>query len=309
MIKLKQISKSFGSFKALDKVSFSLRQGVITAFLGVNGAGKTTTMRIINGILDADSGQVKVDSYDPHKQPLKVRQIVGYLPENNPLYTNLEVVEYLALVAKLHHVSDFPAGQKALFAKMGIDKVWQRHIDELSKGYRQRVGLTAALIHRPKVLILDEPLSGLDPVQKGEIIGLLKQIGKKTTVLFSTHVLAEVKDLCDDVIIINKGKIVYQDHLDSRKGQYLKLLVKFAGTKSKINGLIKAKPQIKLVSLASLKPGLWQADFQILGSKKQQDSLLRFLSAGLADSGIILEFRPESESLSDLFYRLTKNEV
>lgn len=309
MISLKGVTKKFGDYTALDKVSFSLRKGVITAFLGVNGAGKTTTMRIINGVLDADAGQVKVGNFEPSRQPLQVRQMVGYLPENNPLYLNLKVAEYLYLIAKVRHLSNFPHKQKRLFKRMGISQVWYRRIEELSRGYRQRVGLTAALMHQPKILILDEPLSGLDPVQKSEIIGLLKQIGKQTTILFSTHVLSEVEDLCDDVIIINQGRIVHQDRLDSHQGQYLKLLVKFAGAKSKIGGLTKSRPEVKLISMSNLKPKLWQIQFQINGSVKTQEDNLRFLSQRLSQAGIILEFRPETESLSDLFYRLTKNEV
>ncbi|PIE49015.1 MAG: gliding motility-associated ABC transporter ATP-binding subunit GldA [Flavobacteriales bacterium] len=214
-IEVKEVTKVYGSQKALDAVSFNINQGEIVGFLGPNGAGKSTMMKIITTYLDATEGVVLVNGYDVATDELSVKKSIGYLPEHNPLYLDMYVKEYLQFNANIY--------------KIGIDKVMEviktvglsaeahKKISQLSKGYRQRVGLAAALLHNPDVLILDEPTTGLDPNQLIEIRQLIRDIGKSKTVLFSSHILQEVEAVCDRIIIINKGKIVADKRLDSLK--------------------------------------------------------------------------------------------
>jgi len=302
MIKLTKVTKYFGSYKTLDQVSFQLKEGQITAFLGVNGAGKTTTMRVINGIFKPSTGTVRVGCYDPIRQPLEVRRNLGYLPENNPLYGHLRVSEYLGFTAAVRQLSGFPAKFKSLFSKMGIWPVWDKRIETLSRGYRQRVGLTAALMHSPKVLVLDEPLSGLDPVQKEEIIDLLKTIGRQTTILFSTHVLPEVESLCQQVIMIHQGRIVYDGRLSSL-GQQGQVVVNLAyqGPKRVIDKL-KDLP-VRLGKVESPQRGVWQVRLDL--TRPERTWLVKLSKTVTESGGVIIELSRSRSSLSDLFYRLT----
>lgn len=213
MIRLEEVSKSFGSTVAVDKVSFELQKGQILGFMGPNGAGKTTTMRLITGYLSPDQGQVLIGDLEVAREPVKAKQLIGYLPEDNPLYTYLTPREYLNFIADSRQV---PLDERFdhLIEVCGIKRVLDRRISELSKGYRQRVGLAAAMIHDPPILILDEPTSGLDPNQIVEIRGLIKELGKEKTVILSTHILSEVELTCDWAIIIDKGKLVARGTVD-----------------------------------------------------------------------------------------------
>lgn len=205
-IEVKQVSKLYGSQKALDKISFSLKKGEIVGFLGPNGAGKSTMMKIITAYLPSNKGEVFICGFSVKENPDKVKKVVGYLPEHNPLYLEMYVKEYL-----LFHASLFGVGKievDTVVSQTGLVPEAHKKIEQLSKGYRQRVGLAAALLHNPEILILDEPTTGLDPNQLQEIRELIKTIGKEKTVLLSTHIMQEVEALCDRVIIINKGAIV-----------------------------------------------------------------------------------------------------
>lgn len=207
-IEIKHLKKSYGSQTVLDDINFSIKDGEIVAFLGENGAGKSTTMKIINGYLSKDSGEVKVCGYDVDTDLEKVHSLIGYLPEHNPIYPDMYVREYLMFIAGLYKVEDKKARVDEMIAKTGLTKESHKRIGMLSKGYRQRVGLAAALIPNPKVLILDEPTTGLDPNQIIEVRDLIKEVGKEKTVMLSTHLMQEVSAICDRVIIIKNGKIV-----------------------------------------------------------------------------------------------------
>lgn len=208
-ISIENISKSYDTQKVLKNVSFSIGDGEIVGFLGPNGAGKTTTMRILAGALSYDEGSAKICGVELAENPLKTKKNVGYLPEQNPLYTEMYVREYLLFVASTYKMGKEKNKRvDELIDLVGLRPEYRKKIGQLSKGYRQRVGLAQALIYNPKVLILDEPTTGLDPNQLVEIRNLIKEIGKNRTVLFSTHIMQEIEAVCNRVIIINKGEIV-----------------------------------------------------------------------------------------------------
>lgn len=210
---VKNITKYYGNQKALDAINFSIKSGEIVGFLGPNGAGKSTTMKIITTYLKPDSGSVLVDNYDISENPQEVKKNIGYLPEHNPLYGDMYIKEYLEFTAKMHQISK--KNIPKTIQQLELESHTHKKIKELSKGYRQRVGLAAALIHNPDVLILDEPTAGLDPNQLHSILQLLQEIGKTKTILLSTHILQEVEAICNRVIIINKGKIIADDSVEN----------------------------------------------------------------------------------------------
>ena len=220
-IEVKEVSKYYGEQGALQSVSLEVKKGEIVGFLGPNGAGKSTLMKIITTYLTADEGQVKVCQENVKKNPLNVRQKVGYLAEHNPLYLGMYIKEYLSFIADLYGCSKERVND--LIELTGLSPEQHKKIGELSKGFRQRVGLAGALIHEPEVLILDEPTTGLDPNQLVEIRNLIKNIGKNKTVMLSTHIMQEVEKMCNRVIIINKGKIVADEQLESLKAKKVHL--------------------------------------------------------------------------------------
>ena len=205
---INSVTKSYDKQQALTDVSFTLNKGEIVGFLGPNGAGKSTLMKIITCYLQQDSGKVQVCNLDTQEQDLQVKAKIGYLPEHNPLYTDMYVKEYLSFVGGIYKVENLNNRIAEIIIQTGLIPEQSKKIGELSKGYRQRVGLAAALLHNPEVLILDEPTTGLDPNQLVEIRNLIKEVGKDKTVLLSTHIMQEVDKMCNRVIIISKGKIV-----------------------------------------------------------------------------------------------------
>jgi len=207
-INIKNVNKFYGKQQALTDVSFSLNKGEIVGFLGPNGAGKSTLMKIITCYLEQDSGKVQVCDLDTVEQNLKVKAKIGYLPEHNPLYTDMYIKEYLTFVGRIYKVQNLNNRITEIIQQTGLTDEQSKKIGELSKGFKQRVGLAAALIHNPEILILDEPTTGLDPNQLVEIRNLIKEVGGNKTVLLSTHIMQEVDKMCNRVIIINKGKIV-----------------------------------------------------------------------------------------------------
>ncbi len=218
MIEVEGLTKRYGGVAAIEDVSFSVASGEVVGFLGPNGAGKSTTMRIIAGSLGASAGVARVGGFDVAEQPRKVQTLLGYAPEVPPVYGNMTVRDYVAFAGTLKGVSDVAAATGLAIERVGLGSVAHRLIDNLSKGYRQRVGLAQALVHDPKVLVLDEPTSGLDPAQRVEIRKLIEELAQgDRTVILSTHVLAEIEAICDRVMIINGGRIVAQDDL-SRLG-------------------------------------------------------------------------------------------
>ena len=213
-ISINKVNKFYGKQQALTDVSFSLNKGEIVGFLGPNGAGKSTLMKIITCYLEQDSGKVRVCDLDTLEQNLKVKAKIGYLPEHNPLYTDMYIKEYLTFVGRIYKVENLNNRITEIIQQTGLTAEQSKKIGELSKGFKQRVGLAAALIHNPEILILDEPTTGLDPNQLVEIRNLIKEVGKDKTVLLSTHIMQEVDKMCNRIIIMNKGKIV-EDQLIS----------------------------------------------------------------------------------------------
>jgi len=209
-ITVSNLTKQYGSQHAVNNISFEVKTGEILGFLGANGAGKTTTMKILTCYMAPTEGDVKIGEYSIHKSPEKIKQHIGYLPEHNPLYLDMPIFEYLSFSAALQNVpkAQIKAKVKEMIVTCGLLPEKHKKIGELSKGYRQRVGLAQAMIHDPDILILDEPTTGLDPNQIIEIRNLIRNIGKEKTVIFSTHILSEVEALCDRVLIINEGKLV-----------------------------------------------------------------------------------------------------
>ena len=220
-LEIKNVSKRYGNQQALIDVSFSLKKGDIVGFLGPNGAGKTTLMKIITSILQQDSGIITINGYDTQKNEISTKKQIGYLAENNPLYKDMLVTEYLDFIASLYKIDNKKGKVNDIINKTGLNGEIKKRIEELSKGYKQRVGIAAALVHDPKILILDEPTTGLDPNQLVEIRKLIQEIGKEKIVLLSTHILQEIPKICNHIIIINKGKIVentkMQDLIKTKK--------------------------------------------------------------------------------------------
>lgn len=212
-ITVKNLTKIYGEQKAVNNISFSIQQGEIVGFLGPNGAGKSTTMKMITGYLEPSIGDIDVSGVDVKKDPLDAKRKIGYLPESNPLYYDMYVREYLGFIADVHKINNKQQAINKVIGQVGLTPESKKKLGQLSKGYKQRVGLAAALLHDPQVLILDEPTSGLDPNQIVEIRNVIKEQGKNKLVLFSSHILQEVEAICDRVIIINKGKIVADDKL------------------------------------------------------------------------------------------------
>jgi ABC-2 type transport system ATP-binding protein len=207
-LEIKKINKKYGDQDALIDVSFSLKKGDIVGFLGPNGAGKTTLMKIITSILKPDSGDITINGYDTQKNEISTKRQIGYLAENNPLYKDMLVTEYLDFIASLYEIENKKDKVKEIIKKTGLEGEIKKKIEELSKGYKQRVGIAAALVHDPNVLILDEPTTGLDPNQLIEIRKLIQEIGQEKIVLLSTHILQEIPKICNHIIIINEGIIV-----------------------------------------------------------------------------------------------------
>lgn len=222
MIKVDSLSKKFGKTLAVDNISFQAKKGEVIGFLGPNGAGKTTTMRLLLGYLSPTSGRVSISGKNPMEERLAVLRLIGYLPENNPLYLGMKTIEYLRFVASIKEDKDW----EEVALKVGLNDKLDIKIEELSRGYKQRVGLAAALLGKPRVLILDEPTSGLDPIEQEKIRQVIKKLGERKTVIFSTHILSEVEAVANRIIIIDKGRIVYDGKKPKSKGGVEKLFRK-----------------------------------------------------------------------------------
>ncbi|RZM04170.1 MAG: ATP-binding cassette domain-containing protein [Pedobacter sp.] len=218
-IKVASLSKNYGKQKAVDSISFSAIPGRILGFLGPNGAGKSTTMKMLSSYMMPDSGIATICGYDTQSYSMDVKRLIGYLPENTPLYHDMYVKEFLGFVADSYQLSNKAKKIADVIVQVGLQNEQHKKIGMLSKGYKQRVGLAQALIHDPKVLILDEPTSGLDPNQLNDIRNLIKNLGKDKTVILSTHIMQEVEAICDDVVIISKGKIVADASISSLTSQ------------------------------------------------------------------------------------------
>lgn len=219
-IVVKNLSKHYGEQKAVNQISFKAEPGRILGFLGPNGAGKSTTMKMLTGYLQPTSGEAEIVGKNILDEPLEVKKLIGYLPENTPLYMEMYVREFLSFVAETYGLKNISRRVEEVIKLVGLTQEQHKKIGMLSKGYKQRVGLAQAIIHQPQVLILDEPTSGLDPNQLSDIRALIKNLGKDRTVIISTHIMQEVEALCDDVIIINKGTLVANSSINELKKQH-----------------------------------------------------------------------------------------
>ncbi len=315
MINVEGLTKRYGRTVAVDNISFTVEKGQIVGFLGPNGAGKTTTMRVLTCFLPPTAGTATLAGFDVLKQPLDVKKRIGYLPETPPLYLNMEVVEYLQFVGKLKGV-----GRSALRARVdeviglcAIGDVRYKLIGKLSKGYRQRVGLAQAIIHNPDVLILDEPTAGLDPKQINETRDLIKGLAGDHTIILSTHILPEVEQTCQQVIIINKGKLVATDsvrNLQARARGAESVVVEVAGRNGSLEPA-SVQQKLERISGVSRVAVKQQVDSRMVFEvESQKGSLVRGdLARAVVESGWDLnELRPAAMSLEEIFLQLTRSE-
>src|SRR6266542_5977607 len=248
LFEVKGLTKNYREQRAVDNISFSIQQGEIVGFLGPNGAGKSTTMKMITGYLEPSAGNVDVSGVDVKKTPLDVKKKIGYLPESNALYYDMYVREYLAFIADVHKISNKQQAINKVIEQVGLAYESKKRVGQLSKGYKQRAGLAAALLHDPEVLILDEPTSRLDPNQIVEIRNVIKEQGKNKLVLFSSHILHEVQAICDRVIIINKGELVADDELSNlQKGSKDKHVVKVSFKEAVDKSLLEKLNEVSIV--------------------------------------------------------------
>ncbi len=310
MIHVEHLRKSFGSIHAVDDVSFEVTRGEVVGLLGPNGAGKTTTMRVITGYLSADDGLVSVDGIPVADDGMETRQRIGYLPENAPLYPDMEVCEFLSYIARLRSVlpEEIDKRISEMIDTCGLRDVTGRQTGKLSKGYRQRVGLAAAMIHKPPILILDEPTSGLDPNQIFEIRELIKNIGRERTVILSTHIMQEVEATCSRALIISSGKLVAHgtiDELLNRSGAHINYTVSVKATRKQI--------EEKVGLLKNIDLGEWLTDefsenqrFTLRCSDRTDHSEDIFNWA-VEGSFVLTELMHETASLENVFRELTTN--
>jgi ABC-2 type transport system ATP-binding protein len=297
-IEVKNLFKYYGQQAAVNDVSFSVKQGEILGFLGPNGAGKSTTMKIITGFIPSHSGEVTVCGLKVGVDNLEARKLIGYLPENNPLYLDMYVKEYLEFVGGIYRIKKLKSRVNEMIDAVGLGIEQNKKIGALSKGYRQRVGLAQAIIHDPKVLILDEPTSGLDPNQLVEIRELIRTIGKEKTVMFSTHIMQEAEAICDRLVIINKGRIVANDRALSlqEKNEEQTSYIEFDQVVSKTQ-LAKI---IGVKKVEAVKNG-W------LVSTDQKIDLNKEISLHAQQEGwLILTLKTEKKTLEEVFRNLTK---
>lgn len=299
-IQVNKVSKLYGSQKALNEVSFNIKKGEVVGFLGPNGAGKSTMMKIITCYIPQTSGSVQVCDFDVMKNSLEVRRKIGYLPENNPLYTEMYVREYLSFVAGIYKLDNPSNRVEQMIEMVGLGLESHKKIEALSKGYRQRVGLAQAMIHDPEVLILDEPTSGLDPNQLAEIRLLIERIGKEKTVMLSTHIMQEVEAICSRAIIINRGNIVADRPIEDLRnlsiGSGYELILELSGNIDK--NLLEKITGVQRVSQTA--PNTWS--IYVPGSLDVRKEISEL---ALAQNLTILTITKKEQKLEDVFKDLT----
>ncbi len=301
---IQNLTKIYGSQKAVDDISFSVVKGEVVGFLGPNGAGKSTTMKIATGFLPPTLGTITINGLDIVKNTAEVKNIVGYLAEHNPLYLEMYVVEYLEFVGKIHGIKGKALSMriKELIELIGIEREQHKKIEELSKGYRQRIGLAQALIHDPEVLFLDEPTSGLDPNQIVDIRKLISDLGKEKTVILSSHIMQEVEAICSRAIIINLGKVVADDNVENLRKKVIgqnTFIIEFANPVN-IEEL-KNTNGVKDVIVKA------ESKFEII-SKKDMDPRSAIFEKAQINNWTILEIKTLETNLESIFHQLTQNQ-
>ena len=300
-IEVQKLSKKYQEQLAINEISFKVNSGEIVGFLGPNGAGKSTTMKIISCFIKPTSGDVLVDGVSIHKDELSVKSKIGYLPEHNPLYEDMYVRESILFIAQMHKIKNIKVAVQGVIEKVGLVKEAHKKIGQLSKGYKQRVGIAQAIVHDPKVLILDEPTSGLDPNQLEDIRALIKELGKNKTVILSTHIMQEVESICDRIVVIKNGSIVADRNLEQN-----------SNTLNNIKEQIVSVEFENEISITQLKKGLPKIKIEKNENKflfyYDGNEDLRKLISSFAQKNeiLILEIKKHSDKLEDLFKKLTK---
>ena len=300
-IKVQNLTKIYGEQKAVNNISFEAKKGEVLGFLGPNGAGKTTTMKIITCFIPQTEGEAIVCGHNVAEDPMEVRRKIGYLPEHNPLYKEMYVKEYLNFISKIHKVGKAKSRIADLIEMTGLGREQGKKIGQLSKGYRQRVGLAQAMLHDPEVLILDEPTSGLDPNQLVEIRSLIKQLGKEKTVIFSTHIMQEVQAICDRVVIINQGNLVADDPIERLQE---KVRGEIAVSIEFIEKIEKSTLQ-KISGVATVRKG--DKNQWILTSNDGVDLRPEIFKFAVDKNLTLVELHKELSSVEDVFQTLTRN--
>lgn len=304
MIRVEGLTKDYGARRAIDNLTFNAEKGEIVGFLGPNGAGKTTTMRILSGYMPPSAGKAEVAGFDVVEQSLEVRRRVGYLPETVPLYNDMTVFEYLKYMGDLRHLKNIEERVEDVLEMVHMLERGGGYIGNLSKGMRQRVGLAQAMLHQPEVLILDEPTIGLDPMQIVEARNLIKEIGKERTILLSTHILSEAQQICDRVLIINRGHIVVEDtpeHLQARLTGAAKVILRVGGDPEGLEPLVAGIPGVLRVIHGD-------GDSLEFETKPGQDVRPQVARAVVTAGYDLLELRPYGMTLEDIFMELTREE-
>lgn len=309
MISVSNLSKNYGNVKAVDSISFDLKDGEVVGFLGANGAGKTTTLKMITGYLVPTNGEIKVNGLDIVDNTSEIQEMIGYLPELNPLYTEMRVYDYLEFLGSIRNIkgSDFKQALSRVVDKCGLSGVVHKVIADCSKGYKQRIGLAAAMIHDPKILILDEPVTGLDPNQIVEIRSLIKSLGKEKLVFMSSHILQEIQATVDKIIIIDKGKIVAngtnEELMSDFMGNVSLEMEVMKATKKSAQELQAKIPSVKFISMKK-SGGVQKVNFEYPKDKDPREDIFKY---AVKSKWVILKMMPQTTNLEDIFRNLTSS--
>tara|TARA_B100000902_G_scaffold265800_1_gene251874 strand:- start:1739 stop:2683 length:945 start_codon:yes stop_codon:yes gene_type:complete len=307
MITVSNLSKDYGSVKAVKSISFKLNDGEVVGFLGANGAGKTTTLKMMTGYLVPTMGEIKVDGLDIVENAHEIQKLIGYLPELNPLYSEMRVYDYLEFLASIRDIKgkDFKSALSRVVDECGLSGVIHKSVSDCSKGYKQRIGLAASMIHDPKILILDEPVTGLDPNQIVEIRSLIKSLGKKKLVFMSSHILQEIQATVDRIIIIDKGEIVAngtnEELMSDFMGNVLLDMEVMKATKKSAEALQATLPNVKLVSMEK-SDGIQKIQFEYGKDKDPRQDIFKY---AIKNKWVILKMMPKTTNLEDIFRDLT----
>ena len=308
MIQLQNLVKDYGSLRAVDHINFEINEGEILGFLGPNGAGKTTTLKMITCFFEPTEGNISVENFNVLENSREIRKMIGYLPEHNPLYLEMTVYDYLKFVAEVREIPDFKTRLKEVINKCGLHGIVGKPINTLSKGYKQRVGIAQAIIHDPKILILDEPTVGLDPNQIVEIRELIKELGKEKTLIISSHILQEVQAVCDRIVIINKGKIVADGSTEELKSNFqnkTKINLELIAKEDEISSLTENVENISLLSVTPKGNDVVQAIIEFDSGVDKRAEIFQHIKSR---EWTLLEMRRDHVSLEAVFRNLTIEE-
>ncbi|MCD4817807.1 MAG: ATP-binding cassette domain-containing protein [Candidatus Cloacimonetes bacterium] len=305
MIEIHNLVKDYGTLRAVDHINFEINEGEILGFLGPNGAGKSTTLKMLTCYLSPTAGNISVENFNVLENSREIRKLIGYLPEHNPLYLDLTVYDYLKFVAEVRELKDFKTSLKNVVEKCGLHGVVSQPINTLSKGYKQRVGIAQAIIHDPKILILDEPTTGLDPNQITEIRELIKELGKEKTLIISSHILQEVQAVCDRIIIINNGKIVANGTTDELKSSFqnkTKLHIEVIANEDEIPKMLEHINNIDILGITPKEDNIIQVGIEYSSENDKRIEIYEFIKS---QKWILLEMHREHISLEAVFRNLT----